>query len=252
MLLAIDGAVIRLSMMTAAGLLVALHTSVAAAQETPTYADYPETLNEPELEQSFAEDTEREQPAQPDGPRFHFDQRRLMFGAMLGFGTPVGEIGAVGAYTLAIPIAIGAGVGTNAYGTQLTALAIVRPFAWGRRNAAHALSFMPAWSTGPWKSLYMDIGLGHDGPDERAQFVRHAADQAHWFQADVSYELLTRNGFWLRVGYGLAWMLNPGDAHCEFLESRETTSCAGHTVKGEPADAPLLTFSITLGYALDV
>jgi hypothetical protein len=243
--------VFRLLLAIALSVLFALQTNVAEAQPTPTYLSHPQTLDDPELEQSFAEDAKREPVAQPEGPRVDFDQRPLVIGAMLGFGTPVGELGAIGTYTLAPPVSLGVGAGTNGQGIQLTTLAIVRPFSWARRKAAHAISFMPALSTGRWRSLYLDLGLSHDGPQERANYVVYAVDQAYWFQADVAYELLTRSGFWLRAGYGLAWMLNPGDSHCEFLQSGARTSCGDHSLKGEPADAAIPTFSVVIGYALD-
>jgi hypothetical protein len=89
--------------------------------------------------------------------------------------------------------------------------------------------------------------MGHDDPGDD---VRWAADRAHWFQVDVSYELMTRSGFWLRAGYGAAWMLNPGDAHCELELSGTRVSCESGRVEGSAPDEVLPTVTIVLGYAI--
>ena len=235
----------RPSAIVAVSLLAALHTGAARAQE-PGYLSHLETLNDGELEGSFAEEPEPAPAREPVASGFDFDERPLAIGAMMGFGSPVGEFGAVVMYTLAPPIALGGGAGTNFQGPQLTAMATLRPFRGTVRDTAHALAFTPAWSTGAWQSFYVDLGTGHDSTDRRARYV---VDRAHWFQADVSYELVTRRGFWLRVGWGLGWMLNPGDAYCRLVLRGERTPCEAADVRGYEPDAPLMTFSLVLGYA---
>jgi len=236
------------------GMSLATTASVAFAQDAAPYEyppyeyQHPDTLDLPEGEESLAREPE---PPEPVGERFDFDQRRLAVGAMLGFGTPVGLVGVVAMYTPVTPVSLGVGAGTNDHGLQLSAMATLRPFSWARRNAAHAISLTPAWSTGPWKAFHLDLGMAHDGPEERAQYLRHAVDQAHWLQFDGSYELMTRGGFWLRAGYGAAWMLNPGDAHCEFLQTGDDAPCQGN-VKGDEPDSGIITVTIVLGTTLDV
>jgi hypothetical protein len=66
-----------------------------------------------------------------------FDGRSLAMGTMFGFGTPVGLLG----------------------------WATLRPVAWDRSRAAHAIAITSAWSMGPWRGRWLDLGIGDGGPD---------------------------------------------------------------------------------------
>jgi hypothetical protein len=179
-------------------------------------------------------------------------ENRLAVGSMLGFGTPVGLIGATVMHHVLPQVSYGAGLGTNSVGLQLAILVDFRPFVWERRRAAHALHIGTSVSTGPWQALQLGFfnALDHSGPEERALDFRYVSDRAYWLQFDLGYSLVTAGGFWLRAAPGVARMLNPDDAHCELIQTGESTPCTGgvHSKGGLPSD-PIYTFTVVVGYA---
>lgn len=137
-------------------------------------------------------------------------ERPVAIEGHIGAGTPVGQIGVTADYSFLPEIAVGGGLG---FGSGLdtptlhtAAIVRLRPL-YGAHNAFVS---NVAYSTGGYKELELDLGMGHGGPPE----TYYGAERAHWFQFDLGWERRAKSGFVLRISSGFARMLNPGDLEC--------------------------------------
>jgi hypothetical protein len=158
--------------------------------------------------------------------RRHFDDQLLHFEVRFGFGTLVGLAGAVSALELHDRLTVGGGMGVTTGGLAFGAFARVRPIAGARRSGRlHALTIecgyslsqlrMPApssWLTS-WPERHSAIG----------------SDLAQFLQFEVGWETKASSGFNLRLGLGIAGLLNPSSFRCEVVGS-EPRSCGNLTV----------------------
>jgi hypothetical protein len=179
-----------------------------------------------------------------------FEQRRVIVSGVLGFGAPVGLVGATGSYSFSNYVGLGVGVGTNAIGPQLAAFVELRPAVWVREPAAHALSVTASYSIGRWRSFILGIpGAGHDA-DDRPSY-RYGADAAQWITLDIGYRLLLARGFSVRPAFGVAKMLNPDAAHCRYVRGGKvpcSDAGLGDRDGASPNDV-VATFYTSIGYA---
>jgi hypothetical protein len=92
--------------------------------------------------------------------------------------------------------------------------------------------------------------MDHRDPEVRALDHHQVVSWAHWAQLDMAYELRTARGFALRSSYGVAWMMNPGDATCEHDDGTPIACDGPGQFEGVRAEEPIFTFSVSVGYAL--
>jgi hypothetical protein len=163
-----------------------------------------------------------------------FRDRPISVVGVTGFGTPLGLIGVAGQYVVLEALTLGAGIGTNDQGLQLSAYANFRPLHWSGRSVAFAVGPQLAYATGPWAPFSVN-GLFSGGGSSDDRYV---VDRAHWLQADLGLEVQTKGGVVFRFSHGAAFLLNPGSGRCE-----------GECPPPESTSEALFTTAITLGYA---
>jgi hypothetical protein len=150
----------------------------------------------------------QEKPAAPARPG-PFAQRPYALLLHLGVGTPYGLIGASGAYSFIPYLALEAGVGSNAMGTQLAGKLHAR-FTPAKNGTGF---FAAGYSQGRHiqdDGRFQGItgGAGHDD----TKYLPRTWSTARWFDVEAGYEHQARDGMNLRVYGGLAMLLNVGAA----------------------------------------
>jgi hypothetical protein len=167
--------------------------------------------------------------------RTHFDDRPVQAEVRLGFGTSVGLVGLAAEYSLLDPLALGMGIGTNAYGWQWEAHARLRAFVF-RRNSGrlHAMTLEGAFSRGKFRSVSL-VPCVHTCQDE----ARIAPAPVSWAQAELGWEMRAPTGFALRLASGFAWPIAEPAWRCE----PQTAGCDGMP------DAVIAVLSVALGYS---
>jgi len=128
----------------------------------------------------------------------------------------------------------GLGVGVDPSGNpQFAALARVRPVSGILKSRKHALLVEFALSHGTYRRIFSKVSCdGSEGACPRFNI----SDSAHWAHADVAWETVSKSGLSVRLGVGVAMLLNPSSMYCE------SERCAA-------APLPLATLTVGVGYA---
>jgi hypothetical protein len=200
--------------------LVALSSSVALAAEAPPLPP---------------DDTDR--PAR----NVTFDERPYAAHGILGFGSPIGMVGADFEYNILDRLALGVGVGTGGNRFETALLARVRPFIFEEPKRAQAitLGFAGCFAT---RATYPGLT---PFDESRGAHVDADIKPAYWIHAEVGYELRVRNGFSMFVNLGLAYLINQSDAICH-----RGAGCADdRTLAPGTLLPPIFTLSVGLGLA---
>jgi hypothetical protein len=158
--------------------------------------------------------------------------------ARLGAGTSVGTIGAVGEWNVAEVLAVGVGVGTNGW-PVLGGGARLRWPIWRSSKFQHAFTLEADYSRSKYRGA-ADV-MAACLHSERCD-VKLVPEMAHWFQAELGWELQSRSGFTFRLASGGAWLLNQIDWRC--TDGGQAVPCEGNS--GETS-LPVMT--VALGYA---
>jgi hypothetical protein len=200
---------------------------------------FPSAVAHAESEPASDED---EDPPSLVAPRRRDDFTNAPFAIALnlGFGTPVGLLGATVEWDPDSHVAIGGGAGFGAGGLQLAALARFRPLVFPLKKRTLAVTLGTAFSTGKYRAFSAE-GLGEGGSEYSYHLV--GADRAYWAQLDVGFELRDRKGFEFLVAVGGALLLNPRDLHCQQGSAEVPCSLvytSGHQIP---------TITIALGHA---
>jgi hypothetical protein len=180
------------------GLLFA--TTSAAAQES--WGD-DEALSRAKIESSAV-------------PRRSFGDDPWHLMATVGFGTLVGLTGVTLGYNVHDNFELGAGMGLNAQGAMGGPYVRVRPATWTRRRThlLHSITLDLGLSAGrySYREDFASLGMGHTSPDD---LPLYHSEFALFLQTEVSWEMVTKDGFSLRAGGGGATLLNPGNVQCD-------------------------------------
>jgi hypothetical protein len=177
-------------------------------------------------------------PIEPSGQRLPppargaaWSERRLALEGHFGMATPVGLAGITVEYSPLPVLALGAGIGTNFLGPEPAALVRVRPL----DGVRDALVVSAAYSVGPYGFKPISI----DGSAGSGKGYWHA-NALQWVQGDIGWEHRSRKGLVIRIGLGLAYVVNRGALECVRGEfGCDESSKPDH----------LLTFDFGLGYA---
>lgn len=160
----------------------------------------------------WEEHTVVEPPQEKRLPRAHpgpFEQKPVALLAHLGVGTPYGLVGFSGAYSFIAPLALEAGLGTNAMGVQLATKLHWR-FTPERNNTGFiALGYSQGrhvQDEGRLKRLFSS--LGHD----ETKYLPRTWAPARWFDFEGGYGHQSKSGFTLRCYGGVAALLNSEEA----------------------------------------
>jgi hypothetical protein len=158
--------------------------------------------------------------------------------ARLGAGTSVGTIGAVGEWNVAEVLALGVGAGTNGW-LVLGGGARLRWPIWRSSEFQHAVTLEVDYSRSKYRGAadFMGACLHSERCD-----VKLVPETAHWFQAELGWELRSRSGFTFRLASGGAWLLNSIDWRC--TDGDQTVPCEG---KSGETSLPVMT--VALGHA---
>jgi hypothetical protein len=124
--------------------------------------------------------------------------------AVAGLGSPVGYGGASISTVPFEWLAFGPGVGWGSAGTQLAALSRLRLAI----EPDVKLTFNLAYSNGPYRSFARQCAEGIECTS-RLEVAR-----AHWLHMGWGFEFLMDQGSVVRFDWGVAALLNPGDARC--------------------------------------
>jgi hypothetical protein len=174
--------------------------------------------------------------------RRRFDDRPVTFGAVIGFGTLVGEAGITVGYELDDRLAVGAGIGSNFEGWMGGPYLRMRPVVGMERTGRrlHAFSVDVGLSIGPYDDSFSIPTSGiHQDLDEPSRQLGH--DTVAWLQLEPSWETKSASGTTVRLGTGWAVLLTP-----------EAVGCEG-PLEGDPCGDPtpvtaVVTFS--MGFAV--
>jgi hypothetical protein len=178
-------------------------------------------------------------------PKVTFDERRFAVHGIVGFGSPVGTLGADFEYNPLSRVALGVGAGTGGDRFEMAVVTRLRPVMFERPKRAQAITLGVA---GSWASRmsYPGFSPSLDGSASRVPPIHADIEPAYWIHTDVGYELRVRNGFSMFVSLGLAWLINQGDATCQSGGpgcSNNGTLAAGIVLP------PIATLSVGLGFA---
>jgi hypothetical protein len=151
-----------------------------------------------------------------------------------GFNTSTDMLGVVGSVHPVNVLGAGLGVGVDPSGNpQFAALARFRPISGILRSRKHALLVELAFSQGSYERLLpMASCEGSEGACPRFK----VSDSARWGHVDLAWETENKSGISVRLGAGVAVLLNPSSMYCE------SERCA-------TVPLPLATLTIGVGYA---
>lgn len=173
---------------------------------------------------------------------FKFNDRPLTIDGVVGFGTPVGLIGAALQYDLASWFTVGAGAGTNIAGLQLAALTRFRGELAATPERASAIAFGASFSSGPFGQSPEWLNVDHSYSERYLGVGRMS-----WVGLDAGIELKRRSGFHLLAAGGLAIPLEPDRGHCEDASTGLRVACYDFA----PGEKPHVVLAITfmLGFS---
>jgi hypothetical protein len=171
---------------------------------------------------------------------FQFTDHPAVIDGVVGFGTPVGLIGAALQYDLASWLAIGAGAGTNIAGLQLAALTRLRPWTRTTPALASGVTLGLALATGKYGGRFASGGLVNV---DHSYAQRYVVGQIGWAHLDLGWELKMRSGFHLLAAGGVAMPIGAEGGHCEDRNTGARGECSDYPESQKPA---MLGFVATL------
>ncbi len=167
-----------------------------------------------------------EAPPLPPLKQRRFDDDPGHVAVVGGFGTFVGLLGVAAGYNFDHRIELGAGIGLNAWGAIGGPYVRLRPVAGTRRktHSLHALSFDVALSAGEYhyRGSLLSGAMGHTSTDDLPSYD---SDLALWLHVEPSWEVVNDGNFALRLGAGLATLLNPSSVRCTPAETDMAAPC---------------------------
>lgn len=130
-----------------------------------------------------------------------------------GFNTSTDMLGLAASVHPVKYLGAGVGIGVAPAGTpQFAALAKVRPVSGVVRSRRHSLLVEVAYSHGEYRPLFPTAPCDvSEGPCPRFQVSVSAA----WLHTDVAWETESSSEFSLRLGAGVAALLNPASLYCD-------------------------------------
>jgi hypothetical protein len=146
--------------------------------------------------------------------------------AHLGFGTPIGQAGLMLDYAILpqLSVAAGAGVGSGPPNHTFHGAIAARARPGVKAGDHDALLFEAAFSTGGYQRLELGSPMPPvDGPGTPTP-VGPSADWAHFLQFEIAWEHRSNHGLLIRLGGGVATMLNPGALRC--VPDSSSSTCA--------------------------